>query len=125
MPKLARRPDADSLPRCIGEGSASLSPLSRPILAETEWSFTLPTRQAPIQPARPTACSLQAKTLRAVGAPGNGGLALFSSASGSAYDDCSNDLLFKRVISLIQSRVSKRCGRNSGLPYPVQEGIRT
>jgi len=40
------------------------------------------TRRAPIQPARPTACSLQAKTLRDVGAPGNGGLALFSSAIG-------------------------------------------
>ena len=70
---------------CIGEGSASLSPLSRPILAETEWSFTLPTRRAPIQPARPTACSLQANTLHAMGAPGNGGLALFSNASGSAW----------------------------------------
>src|SRR6266571_4533375 len=85
MPKLARRPDADSPPRCIGEGSASFSSLSRPILAETEWSFTLPTRRAPMQPARPTACSLQANTLHAMGAPGNGGLALFSNASGSAW----------------------------------------
>ena len=67
------------------EGSASFSPLSQPILAETEWSFTLPTRRAPIQPARPTACSLQANTLHAMGAPGNGGLALFSNASGSAW----------------------------------------
>ena len=78
-----------SLPRCIGKAARhsrhDLDPRSRSILVETEWSFTLPTRQAPIQPARPTACSLQVKTLRAVGAIENGGLALFSSASGSTW----------------------------------------
>src|ERR1700730_6102935 len=77
--------DVGSLPRCIVEGSASFSPLSQPILAQAEWSFTLPTRRVPIQPARPTACSLQAKTMPAVGASGNGGLALFSNASRSAW----------------------------------------
>ena len=71
--------------RCIVEGSASFSPLSQPFLAETEWSFTLPTRRAPIQPARPTACSLQAKMLPVVGAPGNGDLAPFSNASRSTW----------------------------------------
>ncbi len=59
--------------RRIAEGGMSFSPLSHPILAETEWSFTLATRRAPVQPGRPTACSLSAKTSPAMGAPGNGG----------------------------------------------------
>jgi hypothetical protein len=46
----------------------------------TQWSFTLPTRRAPVQPARPTTCSRKAKTSPATGAPGNGGLALLGSA---------------------------------------------
>src|ERR1700682_3164721 len=53
--------------------------------SRTQWSFTLPTRRAPAQPARPIACSRSAKTSLAMGAPGNRGLALSSSVSGSAW----------------------------------------
>jgi hypothetical protein len=64
-PNLLDAPTWTPFHAALGEGSAAFSPVSQPILAETEWSFTLPTRRAPIQPARPTACSLQANTLHA------------------------------------------------------------
>ena len=53
--------------------------------SRTQWSFTLLTRQAPTLLTRRAACSLQAKTLLAAGAHGSSGLALFSRASGSAW----------------------------------------
>src|SRR5439155_16402573 len=47
--------------------------------------LTLRTRRAPVQPARPTACSQQVKTSHAAGVPENSRLVLSSSASGCAW----------------------------------------
>ena len=51
-----QRRSLPSTPHCGGQRFilATISNHSR----ETEWSFTLPTRRAPVQPAQPTACSL-------------------------------------------------------------------
>jgi hypothetical protein len=72
--------DITPLPRRMVEGSASFWPRSQAIPVCRKWSFTSPTRRAPVQQARPTTCSRKARTSPATGAPGNGGLALLGSA---------------------------------------------
>jgi hypothetical protein len=67
-------------PTLHGGGQRVILARSQTTLVSRKWSFTSPTRRAPVQPARPTTCSRKARTSPATGAPGNGGLALLGSA---------------------------------------------
>jgi hypothetical protein len=119
--------DTTFLPRCMVEASASFWPRSQTILVSRKWSFTSPTRRAPVQPARPTTCSRKARTSPATGAPGNGGLALLGSAWQASLlrrtgllntnsRPCDTNSLFQ-----IRLQIHKNCSNNQAFQATVAD----